>query len=72
MLAELPLADDIVLIEDTINKAKILLHKVEVATQHIGLFLNVDKTKVIYFNPSTNNTISTANGDEIEKVEAFL
>jgi len=65
-------SDDIALMEDTINKAESLLHKVEVATQTIGLFLNAGKTKVMHINPTTNNTIRATNGDEIERVEDFL
>ena len=58
--------------EDTINKAEAFLHKVEIATQTIGLFLNAGKTKVMHLNPTTNNIIRSLNGDEIEKVDDFL
>ena len=71
-LPELSFADDIALMEDTIYKAEALLHKVEIATQTIGLFLNAGKTKVLHINPTSNNTIHSLNGDEIEKVNDFL
>ena len=45
LLPDLAFADDIALMEDTINKAQAFLHKVEIATQTIGLFLNASKTK---------------------------
>ena len=54
-LAELAFADDIALMEDTINKAESLLHKIETATQKIGLFFNASKTKVMYFNLSVES-----------------
>ena len=61
---------DIALMEDTINKAEAFFHKVEIATQTIGLFLNASKTKVMHLNP-TANIIRSLNGYEIEKVDDF-
>ena len=58
--------------EDTINKAESLLHKIETATQKIGLFLNASKTKAMHFNPSVESHIHALNGNEIEKVDDFL
>ena len=72
LLPDLAFADDIALMEDTINKAEAFLHKVEIATQTIGLFLNASKTKVMHLNPTANNIIRSLNGDEIEKVDDFL
>ena len=54
-LAELAFADDITLMEDTINKAESLLHKIETTTQKIGLFLKANKTKAMHFNPSVES-----------------
>ena len=71
-LAELAFADDIALIEDTINKAESFLHKIETATQKIGLFLNASETKAMHFNPSVESHIHALNGDKIEKVDDFL
>ena len=72
LLPDLAFADDIALMEDTINKAEAFLHKVEIATQTIGLFLNAGKTKVMHLNPTADNNIRSLNGDEIEKVDDFL
>ena len=55
-----------------INKAESLLHKIETATQNIGLFLNASKTRAMHFNPSVQSHIHALNGDEIEKVDDFL
>ena len=71
-LAELAFAGDIALMEDTINKAESLLHKIKTATQKIGLFLNASKTKAMHFNPSVESHIHPLNSDEIEKVDDFL
>ena len=72
LLAELAFADDIALMENTIQQAESLLHKVETATQSIGLYLNVMKTKVMHVNPSTEDNIHSRSGDVIEKVDDFL
>ena len=71
-LAELAFADDIALMEDTVNKAESLLHKIEITTQNIGLFFNASKTKAMHFNLSLKSHIHAMNGDEIEKVDDFL
>ena len=72
LLAELAFADDIALMEDTVHQAEVLLHKVEAATQSIGLFLNVAKTKVMHVNPSSDVNILSRSGETIEKVDDFL
>ena len=60
------------MMEDTINKAESLLHKIETATQKIGLFLNASKTFVaMNFSPSVESHIHALNSDEIEKVDDF-
>ena len=58
--------------KDTINKAESFLHKIETATQKIGLFLNASETKAMHFNPSVESHIHALNGDKIEKVDDFL
>ncbi len=50
MLPELAFADDIALLEDTINKAEAFLHKVQIAPQSTGLFLNAGKSKAMHIN----------------------
>ena len=71
-IAELAFADDIALMEDTINIAESLLHKIETETHNIGLFLNASKTEAMHLNPSVKSHIHAMNGDEIEKVDDFL
>jgi len=48
-----------------------MLHSVEQATQSIGLFLNVAKTKYISINPSTQDTLKTLDGSSLEEVHDF-
>ena len=45
LLSDLDFADDIALIEETIEKALNLLHRVETDCQSVGLYLNPKKTK---------------------------
>ena len=43
-------ADDIALLSDSIEKAELLLHRVEEAAKQIGLHINEDKTEFMAFN----------------------
>ena len=70
-LSDLDYADDIALFADTIQEAELLLHKVESASKSTGLFLNPSKTKYIHINPSTNDSVHSSDGSQIEKVEDF-
>ena len=70
-LADLDFADDIVLIDESIREAERVLHKVELATQSIGLFLNVQKTKYMHMNSTSNQSFRTVDGSELELVEDF-
>ena len=70
-LSDLDYADDIALFADTIHEAELLLHKVESASKSTGLFLNPSKTKYIHINPSTNDSVHSSDGSQIEKVEDF-
>ena len=71
-LAELAYADDIALMENSLLEAESLIHKIESATQSIGLYLNAGKTKFIHINPTSDiEKIHALNGDEIDKVEDF-
>ena len=54
------------------SEAEDLLHRVEVAAQSIGLFLNADKTKSMHLNASSNDQMHALDGSEIEKVDDFL
>lgn len=57
--------------EKHIKDAEALLHKVESATQAVGLFLNAKKTKYMHQNPSSADPIHALDGSVIEKVDDF-
>ena len=71
-LSDLDYADDIALFADTIQKAELLLHKVESASKSAGIFRNPSKTKYMHINPSANDSVHSSDGSQIEKVEDFI
>jgi len=71
VLADIDFADDIALLENSLLFAQILLDKVEVACQAIGLYLNPSKTKYMHINPSSSQQLTTSDGSEIERVVDF-
>jgi len=70
-LADLDFADDIALLNDSINEAEDLLHRLESSSQYIGLSLNAKKTKYIHINPTTADGLRSLEGVNIEKVIDF-
>ena len=64
-------ADDIALLEDSMEAAQDLLNRVEKACQDIGLFLNAPKTKYMHLNPSTDINLVASDDSEIECVNDF-
>ena len=71
VLADLDYADDIAILEDTIVAAQDFINRVEKACQGIGLFLNVNKTKYMHLNPSTDEQLCSFDGSPIECVTDF-
>ncbi|CAH1244514.1 Hypp7329 [Branchiostoma lanceolatum] len=72
VISDLDFADDIGLLEDTIQAAQDLLYRVERATQEIGLYLNSSKTKVMHINPSDHpQALLAKDGSTIERVSDF-
>ena len=49
-LADVEFADDVALITDTIEGAKLLLDRLEIAAQSVGLVMNCSKTKFMTLN----------------------
>ena len=62
-------ADDIVLLANTPAQTESLLQSLERAAGGIGLHVNADKTKDVYFNQSGN--ICTLNGSFLKLVDKF-
>ena len=71
VIADLDYADDIALLENTIDAAQDLLIRVEKACQDVGLFLNAPKTKYMHLNPSTDKHLVASDGSDIELVTDF-
>ena len=58
-------ADDMVLMPDTLQKAKELLHSLEIVSNKVGLFLNPKKTKYITNNADENHPPVTAQSGQV-------
>ena len=71
ILTDLDFADDIALLSDTLNQAQELLTRVENAAATVGLHMNVSKTKVMAYNIDDDISLSTSNGNHLEKVLDF-
>ncbi|XP_014678985.1 PREDICTED: uncharacterized protein LOC106818826 [Priapulus caudatus] len=71
VLADLDYADDIALLENSIEAAQYLLIRVEKACQDVGLFLNAPKTKYMHLNSSTEDRLHVSDGSDIELVGDF-
>ena len=61
--------DDIVILANTPNQAKTLLHSLEQAAAGIGLHINVHETECMYFNQTGD--ISTLDGTSLKLVDKF-
>ena len=62
-------ADDIAILANTLNQAKILLHNLERAVAGIGLHGNAHKTEYMLYNQTGN--ISTLDGTSLKLVDKF-
>ena len=63
-------ADDIPLVSDTIEKAQLLLLRVEIAAESVGLRVNEKKTEYISYNQYESEII-TLTGKQLKCVEDF-
>ena len=72
-ITDVDFADDIALLSEDIRTATELLHRVESAAANIGLFVNVDKTKVMTLNIEEQaGDLLSRSGGTIENVEDFI
>ena len=69
-LTDADFADDLALLSDTIEKAQLLLLRVENAAQIVGLQRNVTKTEFMLYHQPPGDIISL-NGGKLKKVEDF-
>ena len=70
-IRELAYADDIALLNTSLQLAENLLQCVEQSASHVGLYLNATKTKVLTSNINSDYIIKTVNGKNIEQVNNF-
>ena len=63
-------ADDIALLSDTIEKTQLLLLRVELAAESIGLHINAKKTEYITYNQDEGEII-TLTGNQLKCVKDF-
>ena len=71
-IADVDFADDVALLSEDIRTATELLHRVESAAANIGLFVNVDKTKVMTVNiEEQGGDLLSRSGGIIENVEPW-
>lgn len=70
MVTDYDFADDIALISDTAERARLLLLSVERECKKIGLQLNAKKTKVMALN-TEDKKVCTGDGTALENVEGF-
>ena len=62
-------ADDITILANTPDQAETLLHSLERAAAGIGLHINADKTKYMYYNQTGD--ISTLDGTSLKLLDKF-
>ena len=68
-ISNLRYADDIKLMAESEEELKILLMKVKVESEKVGLKLNIQKTKVMASGPTTSWEID---GETVETVSDFI
>ena len=72
-LADVELADDVALMTDTMEGAKLLLDRLKIAAQSVGLVMNCSKTKYMTLNiAEAENSLVGSAGNQLEKVNDFV
>ena len=64
-------ADDIALLNKSLALAEELLHSVESAASHCGLYLNSTKTELLAINIPGTDTIKSLSGNDLKRVDTF-
>ena len=70
-IADLAYADDIALLNSSLQLAENLLHCVEKSAAQVGLYLNAPKTKILTNNINVDYNIKSISGAEISQVNDF-
>ena len=64
-------ADDICLLDESIDDVECLLHRLETSAAEIGLTVNHNKTKAMHLGQTSVRQIRIANGDPIDSCDKF-
>ena len=70
-ISDLAYADDIALLNTSLQLAENLLHCVEQTASQVGLYLNAPKTNIITNNIKNDYNIKTLNGENLKHVNDF-
>ena len=70
-ISDLSYADDIALLNSSLELAEKLLHSVEKSASLVGLYLNAPKTNILTSNIKDPHTIKSANGECLKQVNNF-
>ena len=70
-IADLAYADDIALLNSSLELAENLLHSVEKSAAEVGLYLNAPKTKILTSNIDIKGNVNSLNGEVISHIEDF-
>ena len=70
-IADLAYADDIALLNSSIQLAENLLHSVEQSAAQVGLYLNAPKTNILTSNINMEYNINSLSGEAISQVKDF-
>jgi hypothetical protein len=70
-LDDLDFADDIALLSSTKQQMQYKLNKLDAEARRVGLKINVEKTKMMRINPSSQEQFTIGTQDRIEEVEEF-
>ena len=72
-IADIEFADDVALITDTIDGAKLLLDRLEKAALSVRLAMNDTKTKFMSLNTTEEaSSLDSCSGNQLEKVTDFV
>ena len=72
-LTDVEFADDVALVTDTIEGAKLLLDRLETAALSVGLAMNDSKTKFVTLNtPEETCSLTSNTGNQLEHVPDFI
>ena len=64
-------ADDIYLLDESIDDVECSLHRLETSTAEVGLTINYSKTKTMHLRQSSDRHVRFTNGDPVDSCDKF-